>query len=267
MTIATVRSRSPADRLFARRRAGRKFAMSRVGDENPAPREWEMSIGESQRSADAPNPYQLWSDPPPDQPKLVRQLKSRLIGSHLRSQLRARPGLQGRILAPAGTFRRLPRTPALYFPFYHDVAPRYARQFGRLLRTFADLGRFVTWDEALRILAGGEELTSPHFCLSFDDRDRSWVDVVVPMLSELGIPATFFVITEEVTRGDKLSWQDCRDMVRAGMRIGSHSRTHRRLLDLDDAGAAREIRGSKAEIEDRLGEPVADFAAPYGWPG
>jgi peptidoglycan/xylan/chitin deacetylase (PgdA/CDA1 family) len=161
----------------------------------------------------------------------------------------------------------LPRTPALYYPFYHDVPPRYAKQLRRHLRAFAEIGRFVSWDEALHILAGERTLTRPHFCLSFDDCDRTWVEVLVPILEELGIPATFFVITAEITRGEKLTWQDCRDMARAGMRIGSHTRTHRRLFDLDDASAAWEIRGSKAEIEDQLGAPATDFAAPYGWPG
>jgi peptidoglycan/xylan/chitin deacetylase (PgdA/CDA1 family) len=198
--------------------------------------------------------------------KLVDQLKSRLVSSHLRSELRARPGLQGRILAPAGTFRRLPWTPALYFPFYHGVPQQYASGLRQHLLTFRSLGQFVSWDEALAILAGGRELTTPHFCLSFDDCDRTWVDVVLPILGSFGIPATFFIVTGSVSRGDSLTWQDCRDLRAAGMRFGSHTRSHRRLLDLDDATAEREIRDSRAEIEDQLGEAVQDFAAPYGWP-
>jgi peptidoglycan/xylan/chitin deacetylase (PgdA/CDA1 family) len=226
-----------------------------------------MSIGESHRSADASNPYQLWSAPPSGQPSLVRQLKARLIGSRLRTELRGRPGLQGRILAPAGALKRLPSTPALYSPFYHDVPPRYAGQLIRHLQTFSRIGEFVSWDDALDIIAGRRELTRPAFCLSFDDADRTWIDVALPILAELRIPATFFVVSGYVDKGDNLTWQDCRDMLRAGMSFGSHSRTHRRLLDLDDATAADEIRGSKAAIEDQLGVEIKDFAAPYGWPG
>jgi peptidoglycan/xylan/chitin deacetylase (PgdA/CDA1 family) len=197
-------------------------------------------------------------------------MASRLARSRLRSELRARPGLQGRVLAPAGTFRRLPRTSALYFPFYHDVPQQYAHQLRRHLEKFRSLGPFVSWDNALAILAGDRPLTAPHFCLSFDDGDRTWVDVVAPLLDELQIPATFFVITDQISPGERrdngLTWQDCRDLVGPGRRFGSHTRSHRRLLDLDDATAADEIRASKAEIEDRLGMTVDDFAAPYGWP-
>jgi peptidoglycan/xylan/chitin deacetylase (PgdA/CDA1 family) len=219
-----------------------------------------MSIGESQRQQKVTGAVE-------SQPrKLAHRLASRLVRSRLRSKLRARPGLQGRILAPAGTFRRLPRTPALYFPFYHDVPERYAGQLRRQLSAFARRGRFVSWDEAFAILSGPGTLTEPHFCLSFDDGDPTWVDVVLPLLDSLGITATFFVATDLIDRSGGLSWQDCRELVRRGMPVGSHTRSHQRLVGMPDAMAAREIRDSKAEIEDRLGVPVRDFAAPYGWP-
>ncbi len=198
--------------------------------------------------------------------RLAHRLTSRLARSRLRSRLRARPGLQGRVLAPAGFHRRLPRTAALYFPFYHDVPEQYAGRLRQHLLTFRGRGPFVSWDEALAILAGDRELTGPHFCLSFDDGDRTWVDVVYPLLRSLDIPATFFVATDMVSKNSGLTWRHCRDLLAAGMRFGSHTRSHRRLADLDDAAAAREIRDSKAEISDQLGAPVRDFAAPYGWP-
>src|SRR5262249_11585902 len=204
--------------------------------------------------------------------KLAHRLTSRLARSRLRSRLRARPGLQGRVLAPAGIHRRLPRSAALYFPFYHDVPEQYAGRLRQHLLTFRGRGPFVSWDEALAILAGDRELTGPHFCLSFADGDRTWVDVVYPLLRSLEIPATFFVATDMIGRssgsgkGTGLTWRHCRDLLAAGMRFGSHTRSHRRLADLDDAAAAREIRDSKAEISDRLGVEVRDFAAPYGLP-
>jgi peptidoglycan/xylan/chitin deacetylase (PgdA/CDA1 family) len=229
-----------------------------------------MSIEESQRrfiecESATPEPEQKAGRSSGSQ-GLVHRVAARLVRSRLRSELRARPGLQGRVLAPAGTFRRLPRTSALYFPFYHDVPPQYARQLRRHLDRFRGLGPFVTWDDALAILAGDRPLTAPHFCLSFDDGDRTWVDVLAPLLDSLRIPATFFVITDQISQGDRLTWQDCRDLRGAGHSFGSHTRSHRRLADLDDATATGEIRDSKAEIEDQLGVAVRDFAAPYGWP-
>lgn len=206
-----------------------------------------------------------WQPPRPE-PELVRRLKSRVVRSELRNRLRARPHIQGKVLAPAGVFRRLPRTPALYFPFYHDVPSGYAGQLRRHLRAFAEQGPLISFDDAIDVLAGDRALDGPQFCLSFDDGHWTWVDVLLPLLSELRVTATFYIRTDVVAAGTELSWQGCRELLAAGMRIGSHTRTHRRLRELDDADAAAEISGSKAEIEDRLGTPVPDFAAPYGWP-
>lgn len=192
------------------------------------------------------------------------RIKRRLNELGLRSKLRARPRVQGRVLAPAGAFRRLPSTASLYFPFYHDVPPEYAADLRRHLRAFLRLGPLVSWDEALAVLAGRRPLSGPMFCLSFDDGHLSWRDVVVPVLADLGVPATFFLTSGLVGRPGNLSWQDCRELAAAGYPIGSHTVTHQRLADQDDAAALREIRDSKHEIEDGIGAEVRDFAAPYG---
>ncbi|WP_250007723.1 polysaccharide deacetylase family protein [Actinoplanes sp. M2I2] len=196
-------------------------------------------------------------------PTLIRK---RLNELELRSKLRARPRVQGRVLAPAGAFRRLPRTAGLYFPFYHDVLPEYAGDLRRHLLTFRRHGSLVSWDDALAVLAGERPLHGPVFCLSFDDGHASWRDVVVPLLRELGVPAMFFLTTGLVGRPGNLTWDDCRAIAAAGFDVGSHTVTHRRLADQDDGDAARELIDSKREIEDELGREVRDFAAPYGHP-
>ena len=193
-------------------------------------------------------------------------IRRRLNELGLRSRLRARPRLQGRILAPAGLFRRLPGAAGLYFPFYHDVAPAYAGDLRRHLRAFRSRGPLVGWDEALAVLAGRRPLTGPVFCLSFDDGDRSWRDVVVPVLADLGVPATFFVTTALIGRPGNLTWHDCRQIAAAGFTFGSHTISHSRLADLSGDEARREITDSRHEIEDELGVAVHDFAAPYGQP-
>jgi peptidoglycan/xylan/chitin deacetylase (PgdA/CDA1 family) len=163
-------------------------------------------------------------------------------------------------------FRRLPATAGLYFPFYHDVPPRYAGDLRRHLTAFRRIGPLIPWTQALAVLAGEQPLTGPTFCLSFDDGHPSWLDVVTPMLAELGVPATFFVTTGLVGRPGNLSWSDCRELRAAGHHVGSHTVTHPRLADRDDAAAYREMADSRAELEDRLGVEVRDFAAPYGQP-
>jgi peptidoglycan/xylan/chitin deacetylase (PgdA/CDA1 family) len=210
----------------------------------------------------APDPTHVSRDPN----ALAQRIKRRLNESKLRTRLRGKPRAQGRVLAPAGMFRRLPTTAGLYFPFYHDVSPEYADDLRRHLRAFARLGPMISWDEALDVLAGRRELTTPMFCLSFDDGHLTWRDVVVPILRELDVPATFFIASSLIGRPGNLSWADCRDLAAAGYNLGSHTVTHPRLADQNDDEARRQICDSKAEIEKQTGVPVRDFAAPYGQP-
>ncbi|KUL35307.1 polysaccharide deacetylase family protein [Actinoplanes awajinensis] len=193
-------------------------------------------------------------------------IKRRLNELGIRSRLRAHPRTQGRVLAPAGLLRRLPSTPGLYFPFYHDVPAEYAGDLRRHLSALRRLGPMVSWGEALQVLAGTRALTGPMFCLSFDDGHPTWRDVVAPLLRELAVPATFFLTTGLVGRPGNLTWPDCREIQEAGFSFGSHTISHTRLADQDDVEARREIADSKKEIEDELGTEVRDFAAPYGHP-
>ena len=90
--------------------------------------------------------------------------------------------------------------------------------------------------------------------------------MVVPILGELGVPATFFVTSGLIGQPGNLTWDDCRAIRDAGHHFGSHTVTHPRLADTDDDAAVREILDSKKVLEDELGVPISDFAAPYGNP-
>ncbi len=46
--------------------------------------------------------------------------------------------------------------------------------------------------------------------------------------------------------------------------IGAHTRTHPRLIWLDEAGVRNEISGSRRDLEERLGHPVRHLAYPHG---
>ena len=61
-----------------------------------------------------------------------------------------------------------------------------------------------------------------------------------------------------------MSWDDVREMSRAGMVIGAHTLTHPSLPGLPPEEANAEIAGSKALIEERIKVPVHHFAYPNG---
>jgi len=61
-----------------------------------------------------------------------------------------------------------------------------------------------------------------------------------------------------------MTWNQVRQMRGAGMGIGSHTHTHRVLNTLAAGDLDQELRGSRAILEQRLGEPVTSIAYPVG---
>ena len=77
---------------------------------------------------------------------------------------------------------------------------------------------------------------------------------------EVGVTATLFVIAEDLSVPAHRRLLE--RAVEEGHEIASHSFTHRGLAGLSAGEKDREIRGSRVEIEDRLGTPVRGFRAP-----
>ena len=63
-----------------------------------------------------------------------------------------------------------------------------------------------------------------------------------------------------------LDWDEAREMVRAGMDIGSHTCSHPVLANLPPDEQLRELTESKAMLEERLGSSVCSLAYPVGIP-
>src|SRR5829696_408913 len=68
------------------------------------------------------------------------------------------------------------------------------RGFAHQLRRLKQLGTVVPLAESLEALAAGRRLPLRPVALTFDDGYRDNLDVAVPLLEELGLPATFFLV-------------------------------------------------------------------------
>jgi peptidoglycan/xylan/chitin deacetylase (PgdA/CDA1 family) len=118
--------------------------------------------------------------------------------------------------------------------------------------------------------------------VTFDDAYRSVADAL-PLLDELGIPATIFACTGYARDGRPfdvpelrqdvaadppafatMDWPALRAAASGCVEIGSHTVSHPHLPRLSDAELDRELRDSKAELEDELGTPCRHLAYPYG---
>lgn len=70
--------------------------------------------------------------------------------------------------------------------------------------------------------------------------------------------------TDRHTRRVMMNWDEIREMHSTGMTIGAHTVSHYNLPSLDTSDVAREVVGSRRDLEDALGAPVTHFAYPNG---
>ena len=163
----------------------------------------------------------------------------------------------------------------LYAPIlmYHHVgAPRPGRfnvspaQFAEQLKWLRDQGyRSVSIDDIAAALQGGPPLPPNPIAITFDDGWRNQYDIALPILSEFGFKATFFVVSGWVGRGSTLmTWRDVRDLRARGHWIGSHSVTHGAAAKQADNVLAYEVIQSRYAISRELGGPPTVYAYPSG---
>jgi peptidoglycan/xylan/chitin deacetylase (PgdA/CDA1 family) len=120
--------------------------------------------------------------------------------------------------------------------------------------------------------------------VTFDDAYRSVLECAAPILAELDLPGTVYVPTdfadsvapmswpgiEDWVGGPHehelrcLSWAELRDLAAAGWEVGSHTRSHPHLPELDDDRLRDELSGSRATCEEAMGLPCPTVAYPYG---
>lgn len=122
----------------------------------------------------------------------------------------------------------------------------------------------------------GDRLTSS-VALTFDDAYRDFYETALPMLSERGMTATLFVparligstLALSARGGERSAWpimdvEELRACSEHGIEVGAHSATHPMLPALDDLALREEIEGSKQDLEEIIGMPVAGFCYPAG---
>jgi len=100
--------------------------------------------------------------------------------------------------------------------------------------------------------------------LSFDDGNRSDIEIALPELRERGLTAEFFPLAGRLEDPASLDGQDLRDLVAAGMTVGTHGWAHVPLRGLDHADARRELDDARRVLEAAAGVVISDIALPLG---
>jgi len=161
---------------------------------------------------------------------------------------------------------------------YHSVVPDpdpknmlavSVKSFERQMRFLKERGYNVVTLEALAgMIKNKEKFPRNTVAITFDDGYKDNYTYAFPALKKYGLPATVFIITQEVSRpqGDRLSWDQIKAMRDSGLVvIGSHCIGPEPLINIKSADELRrQIFESKKILEDELGRPVNLFSYPEG---
>lgn len=110
--------------------------------------------------------------------------------------------------------------------------------------------------------------------VTFDDGYKSILTHALPTLEEFDFTASLFVNIYFLERKlphseywhhwQTLNWEEIRKLHEAGLTIGSHGTTHRRLTKVTDRELKKEIIESKEIIERNIGSRIFAFSYPHG---
>ncbi len=173
------------------------------------------------------------------------------------------------------------KVPILY---YHRVEENIAPKSGVSPKMFEwqmeylRRGKYssVSFGDLENHISFGHPLPPRPLIISFDDGHADIFTRVFPILKRFGFTATVFLVSGYI--GKNADWDGCKkgedlplvtrenihEMVADGFHFGSHTRTHKRLIDLSEEAAREEIEKSKQDLENLTQRPVRSFSYPYG---
>lgn len=129
------------------------------------------------------------------------------------------------------------------------------------------------FEEHLKVILKSKECVR----ITFDDGYGNNFENAFPLLKRYGCTATIFLITDFIEGAIRsnvfcgeglglrpLTWEEIKAMDRAGIIIGSHTRSHPMLAALSRDAVREELLDSKQRIESMLGHPISSFSYPFG---
>ncbi|WP_306329490.1 polysaccharide deacetylase family protein [Streptomyces venezuelae] len=122
-------------------------------------------------------------------------------------------------------------------------------------------------------LATGAPLPPRPVVLTFDDGFADLAGPTAEALASRGLPSTAYLTTGAITPGrpcllppaPMMTLAQAPRLEQYGMEVGGHTVTHPQLDTLAPGALRRELRESKAVLEDVLGHEVVHLAYPHGY--
>ena len=137
--------------------------------------------------------------------------------------------------------------------------------------------RAIRLQDFVGYLLNRRQLPKKSVLLTFDDGYKSFLQYADPVLKKVGFTAVLFIQSDQIasrSNPSHLSWPELRDLVKEGMELQPHSKTHKDLRRTGGESEAAYTRRMQAELAYPLGlfrtqlstaaDAVASIAYPYG---
>jgi peptidoglycan/xylan/chitin deacetylase (PgdA/CDA1 family) len=161
---------------------------------------------------------------------------------------------------------------------YHSINPETnsimkalivsPQAFERQVRFLKEQGYNILPLESLgELIRSNARFPRNTIAITFDDGYKDFYRFAFPVLKKYKVPATMFVIVDEVGRPDRLSWDEIEEMQGSGLiTFGSHCMGPEPLINIkSEDELKRQIFDSKRFLEKKLGVPVNMFSYPEGF--
>ncbi|MDR3709330.1 MAG: polysaccharide deacetylase family protein [Capsulimonadaceae bacterium] len=135
----------------------------------------------------------------------------------------------------------------------------------------------ISFSQLYAALHDGEELPKKPVLITFDDGYKGLVENARPVLNELAVPYTVFLVSSLVGRSNEwdrdlgypelalMDWDEIQTLEADGLaKFEAHTVTHAHLDQLNPRDCVDEIAGSRDAIEAKLGRKLDVFCYPYG---
>jgi len=111
-----------------------------------------------------------------------------------------------------------------------------------------------------------KKIPSKAIAITLDDGYKDNYIYAFPILKKYNLPATVFIITDEVGRADRLSWDEIKEMRDSGIvTFGSHCLGPEPLTKIkSEDDVKKQIFDSKKILEKELGRRINAFSYPEG---
>jgi peptidoglycan/xylan/chitin deacetylase (PgdA/CDA1 family) len=119
-------------------------------------------------------------------------------------------------------------------------------------------------DRFERILDDIVSLRETPILLTFDDGNLSDATIALPAMAARGLKAGFFIVADRIGRRGYLDVAAIKDLLAAGMHIGSHGWSHVDWRKTSDATLAREVHAAREKLADLIGIAIDTVAVPFG---